>query len=328
MGVNLIDHYVFNPFEELELESNTRLVIYDNEEEKFAFIKELAPKEKATVPLTSLQEHLNYKYKYQVKSENKWIDYGKYKKLLPESKTDKGIKYLFYKSEGSDQLVVVFQAINQNPSYNYIKTLKDLPINKLFIKDDYGDDAATRSSYYLGKNKSFDISEATQELITSFVNNLQIKKENVIFAGSSKGGFASLYHGYKFGCGHILSGGPQILLGDYLGHQSEKSIRPPILKYLAGENTPESKEWANKLMVENLKNAKKPYPQTVIHIGVGEPHYEEHVVPFLDMAKKLQINNVSLDAQEYNTHEELAIYFPKFFRTKMEQLVKKIEIAR
>jgi accessory secretory protein Asp2 len=49
----------------------------------------------------------------------------KYIRLLPESVTDEGIKYLLYENKESDKLIVIFQAINTKQAYNYIKTIKD-----------------------------------------------------------------------------------------------------------------------------------------------------------------------------------------------------------
>jgi accessory secretory protein Asp2 len=320
-GMNLQKSFTFSPLKERGIEENVRLIIYNNETGEFSVRKEIPPKGEVSVSFEELDSHLNYKFKYQLKREGKWVDEGKYTRLLPESITDEGIKYLLYENKESDKLIVIFQAINTKQAYNYIKTIKDEKINRLYIKDEYGEDPTTKSSYYLGKHKSMNIFHATQKLIAEIVDYLGVKKENVIFAGSSKGGYAALYNGYHFGAGHILAGGPQILLGDYLGQTSEKSIRPPIFRYIAGELNEDNKEWANLLMYHALKDAKKPYPKTLIHIGVGEPHYEEHVVPFMQWVEELGIENVELDKADYNTHEELAAYYPVFLSEQVKRLV-------
>jgi accessory secretory protein Asp2 len=318
-----LNHFLFNPYKEHRIESPVRLVIYNNKKEKFDLLHVLDIEEAYSLSLGELESHLDYKYKYQIMDESskRWVDHIKYARLLPEAQTEEGIKYLFYPNRNSDKLIVVFQAINTTPSYNYIKTIKDETINRLYIKDDYGEDEATKSSYYLGKNKTMNIFHATQKLINSVVTELNIEKVNVIFAGSSKGGFASIYHGYHFGCGYILAGGPQILLGNYLGHKSEKSILPPIFHYLAGEVNEENKKWANDLMLNCLKQAKNPFPKTIVHVGRGEPHYKDHVLPFVELTNKLEINNVELDVENYNTHEELATFFPIFLQQKVNEII-------
>jgi hypothetical protein len=268
-----------------------------------------------------LEEHLDYKFKIQTKSWGRWIDRVKYARLLPESETKDGIKYLFYPCKGSDKLVVVFQAVNRKPGYNYIKTLSGVHANRLYIKDEYGGDKATRSSYYLGKGRSFDIADKVQRLITEITGSLKIERSDCIFAGSSKGGFAALYHGYRFRAGHILPGGPQVLLGDYLYSRSKKSVRPPILDHIAGGLDDVSVAWANRILQEVILSATAPYPDTEIHVGCREPHYREHVLPFLELVERAKIPNVAVDLADYSTHAELATHYPKFLRDRVETIV-------
>jgi len=126
-----------------------------------------------------------------------------------------GLKYVFYPSScTSKYLIVGFQAIQNTPSYNYIRTLNNVNAYHLYIKDDYGSDERTHSSYYLNEGNPIKVEGLVQLLIDNYVNHLS--KENTIFISSSKGGFAGIYHGYKYGVGHIIVGGPQTMLGDYL----------------------------------------------------------------------------------------------------------------
>lgn len=320
MKLNLKRNFEFNPFKERGIEEQVRLVIYNNETSEFSIKREIAPKGQLNISYDELENHLNYRFKYQIKKDGRWGDIDKYTRLIPESITEEGIKYLLYKNPESKKLIVIFQAISTTPSYNYIKTIKDEHLNKLYIKDDYGEDEATKSSYYLGKHKNLDIFNATQNLITEVIDYLGIEKKDVIFAGSSKGGYAALHHGYHFGCGYILPGGPQVLLGDYLGRTAKKSILAPIFRSIVGEVNEENKEWANKLMYNALKNAQKPHPKTLIHIGSGEPHYQSHVIPFMKWVKELKIENVELDILDYDTHKELAIHYPIFLKEQVNKI--------
>lgn len=215
----------------------------------------------------------------------------------------------------------MFQAINTPPSYNYIGALANNKINKLFIKDDYGKDNLTKSSYYIGINKNLDIADNTQRLIKKIIEDLNINKKDTIFAGSSKGGFAALYHGYIFGGGYILPGGPQVLLGDYLYKTDSSTVRHEIFKSIVGEFNAANKSWANLLIYDVLCNSAPPYPKTKIHIGMGEPHYRDHVLPFLNWAETLGIPYVQLDTKDYSTHEELARYYPLFLNDELKKLL-------
>ena len=311
----------FRPLEDYSINEPARLVIYDNRASTFVLKEELRAGEEFCLSFERLEEHLDYKFKIQTKSGGRWVDRVNYARLLPESETKDGIKYLFYPCKGSDKLVVVFQAINRKPGYNYIKTLSGVHANRLYIKDEYGGDEETRSSYYLGKGRSFDIADKVQRLIAELTSLLKIERSDCIFAGSSKGGFAALYHGYRFGAGHILPGGPQVLLGDFLNSRAKESVHPPILNHIAGGLDHESVAWANRILQEAILSATAPFPHAEIHVGCREPHYHEHVLPFLELVEKAKIPNVAVDLGDYSTHDELATHYPGFLRDRVETIV-------
>lgn len=314
------NYRLINP-SEYDINEDVRLIVYDNDTSQF-IVKEII-KAGETLELNEkiFYGNWDYKYKLQVLRESKWVDHGRYTRILPEQISEDGIKYLLYPNQESEKLVVIFQAINTKQSYNYIKTLKEFNVNKLFIKDDYGLDELTKSSYYLGVKKDLSIAKYTQKLISDVVSDLNIKKENLIFAGSSKGGYAALYHGYTFGAGNIIPGGPQIMLGDYLYQTNPASIRFEIFQSIVGDFTEENKKWANDQLYDVLKNLVEPYPNTKIHIGLKEPHYKEHVAYFEEWVRDLNIQKVEIAGEDYSTHEELAEFYPIFLNNEMKRLV-------
>jgi hypothetical protein len=251
----------------------------------------------------------------------KWGDLTKLQRLLPEEITPDGLKYLFYPCRSSTHLIIVFQAMNTNPGYNYIRTLSSIHVNKLFIKDDYGTDKATRSSYYLGPNRTLSIAGRTQRLIGDVLEETGVPKSNCSFVGSSKGGFAALYHGFRFGTGSIIAGGPQVRLGTFLNSTKDSSNLPPILRYLAGDTNDDSVDWANQILSDVIRQARPPYPQTFIHVGLGDHHYEDHVMPFINEATSLGIDAIHLDVKDYEGHSGLAEHFPQYLRETIQRLV-------
>ena len=309
------------PLQDYSINEPVRLVIYDNRTGSVALEQEIEVGDEFSFPFDTLQEHLDYKFKIQTKSMGRWIDRVNYARLLPESETEGGIKYLFYPCKGSDKLVVVFQAINRKPGYNYVRTLSGVNAHRLYIKDEYGEDEETHTSYYLGKNRSFDIADKVQGLIAEISSSLDLNPSDCIFAGSSKGGFAALYHGYRFGAGHILPGGPQVLLGNFLNSRKEDSAHPPILRYIAGGLDDESVAWANQILKEVMFSTIAPFPYTEIHVGRDEPHYRKHVLAFLQLVEKAKIPNVTVDLGDYGTHSELATHYPKFLRDRVEAVI-------
>jgi len=298
--------------------SPCRLALYDNRAESYSFT-EIPAGETTCIDLERLT-HFNYRYKLQKRVDGKWSDITKFERLLPEQITPDGIKYLFYPSATSRKLIVVFQAMNVKPGYNYIRTLDTIDANQLFIKDDYGSDPTTHSSYYLGPQRQLDISLRTQHLIRSLCEHLRLTLEDCIFCGSSKGGFAALYHGFALGAGAVVAGGPQIKLGTFLFSRSKSSNLPPILEYLSGGREATDAAWADEILPGIMRNARNPSPKLFIHVGRGDPHYEKHILPFLAICDDLNIRQISLDIGEYSTHEELATHFPIYLHDTLQNL--------
>ena len=129
------------------------------------------------------------------------------------------LKYMYQPCKGSNRLLVVFSACTRPgipARYNYMRTLKDVPVNRLFILDDFGEDH--RGGYYLGAYPDFEMEKAAKALIDSFLKRPEIKK--ICFGGSSKGGWAALNFGVQYagrGLGaETITGAPQFWLGTYL----------------------------------------------------------------------------------------------------------------
>lgn len=318
----------FSPFEEHNINYPVRLVIKNEVTKEFTHIKVLKEKEAYKLDKNKLDTHLLYRYKYQVKEKDKWVDHIEYNSIIQERENSKGIKYMYFPNDQSDFLIVIFQGIkdiNRKSYYNYIKTLYDVNAPRLYIKDDYGTDKSTQSSYYLGPNKQFIIAEKVIELIEEFREKLGIDKKNIICAGSSKGGFAALYFSFRGKYGYAISGGPQIMLGDYLskgkldGHE-EKSILPPILRYLCNEITYENIDWANNVLFNEIENSRHN-PIIYLHVGENEPHYKNHVRHFLNFTEERSLKNIHIDLANYNTHKELAKHFPNFLIKSIDTII-------
>ncbi|MBS4204785.1 heparinase II/III family protein [Lederbergia citrea] len=315
----------FNPYNELNLNEAVRLIIHDWKDGETHTDEVIPPGKELELTETDFKQHLYYRYKYQVEKDGKWEDLTRYKHL-PERETEEGIKYLYYHHPNSSALIVIFQALASIPGYNYVRTLKDLPVSKLYIKDEYGPDP-TKASYYLGENKKFDIATNTSKLIEDIRNYNNLPKRKVICAGSSKGGFASIYQAYLNGYGYVVAGGPQIYLGDYLGKSlgNPKSVLAPIYTFITGNTMADDKKWANNILPNLIKsNYQRVTPQLNIHVGKEEPHYKNHVLPFYEYLQEIGGQNIELDLGDYNDHDELAIHFPGFLSKKVNKILSGI----
>lgn len=232
------------------------------------------------------------------------------------------IRYVFEEGEhNKDFLVVVFSGFNPPNaklanSYNYIRTLRNVDCNKLFILDNYG----PRGSYYLGSEEDYEVESSIASLIQFISRKCGVKQENVITAGSSKGGSAALYYGLKYHYGYVVAGAPQTRIADYIQRNTKETA-----DYMLGENPKEEK-------ISNLND--KIFKQvqehsfTKVHLLTSENdiQYKRHIVPFVErlvqfgMDYQLTVNN------QIENHNAIAVHFPLFLMTKMSNIMYGINI--
>ena len=120
----------------------------------------------------------------------KRILYSRYVDLIQRSvitESGKKIKYIFKKQNNDNNLMVVFSAFSDPPAkFNYIRTLKNLKTNKLFILDEWG-----RSDYpgvyYLGEHGDYSLKEEIIKFINHIVSDIGSNCQ-ISTLGSSKGG--------------------------------------------------------------------------------------------------------------------------------------------
>lgn len=246
----------------------------------------------------------------------------------------KDIKYLFMPSKTSSNfLIVTFSAFNGREasgipaSYNYIKALNKIDCNRLFILDSYNG----HPCYYLGKNKYLDYEVSVASLIYSVANENKIPYKNIITCGSSKGGTAAVYFGIKYGLGHVVAGGFQIKVGDYL-HKVNHYARERVLKLITGGTSEKHKEYLNDFFIDFINHTKLNGTILHLHGGKGDPHYLEHVSLFTDIMDKRHIP-YNLDLKDYYLHSEVGTYFSDFILEKIPEitgalLIKDISIRK
>ena len=227
---------------------------------------------------------------------------------------EQNVKYYFQKSyKSTDSLMIVFSAfsaIGRPPAYNFIRTLEEFDANKLFILDDFG----CRASYYLCKNRDFTIERSVIQLINSIVEEHNIK--TIISCGSSKGGYAALYYGIKYGFDYIISASPQYLLGDYLLKQTNSKA---IVEFMSGSSNQEDHDYLNNIMSQMIKETSNK-PNIFIHLGEQESHYTNHVKPLLAELENQQIS-YTLDLGDYSKHSDVAKYFPQILKDKIRTIL-------
>ena len=228
---------------------------------------------------------------------------------------DVTVKYILKKKKNAETLVIVFSACTRKglkARYNYVKTLNNLKCNRLYILDDYAKDC--RGSYYMGRDFRFNEEVAVTELINKIITELV--PEKIVFCGSSKGGYAALNFGMKFDDSHMVVGGPQYFLTDYLKQGNEFT-----LEHIIGESTLEKEHKLNVYLREKIQgNDKKATQKIYLHYSNKEHTYEEHIK---DMLTDLKVcgYDVTEDIADYANHSDISYYFPDFLRKQIEMII-------
>ncbi|MBM7585756.1 hypothetical protein JOC86_002298 [Bacillus pakistanensis] len=241
-------------------------------------------------------------------------------------KGDLPINYVFESGNvNQDHLIVVFSGFNipktkakenMKHTYNYIRTLRNIDCNKLFILDNYG----PRGSYYIGNKETIGLEKSINELIEYILQENGIARENVITAGSSKGGSAALYYGLKYNYGHIVAGAPQTRIADYI-----KAFAEETFEYMVGKSPTEKEiESLNQLLFRQL------------HSGVGNDlriltsendiQYKKHIVPLIEQLNEHEIEfNLKID-NNIQSHGQIAEHFPSYLITNILDIIDGIKI--
>lgn len=245
-------------------------------------------------------------------------------------KAGRDLKYLFCEKKGSDKLIVTFPGFNTETGafrYRYVRTLKDVNAHRLFLLDEFG----TRGCYLLGENRNFSVETAVMSLINTIVKKYDIKIENVIMQGSSKGGWMALYFGIKYRFGHVIAGGPQTKMGDFLIHDVEivpgEEIhffsKVKVADYIAGGHEKEDIKYLDSLLFNLIYDSPENFPDIYIHVGKGDFHFERHITPFTQELDKNHIK-YQLNIENYVEHNDLEFFYPAYLLKTLKSIDKRL----
>lgn len=231
------------------------------------------------------------------------------------------VKYYMKHSSKDDCkfLLVGFSGFNGNekdgepPRYNYVKYLKSVDLNQLYILDSNEDNVPL---YYLGEGSTA-YQDKVIQLILEVAKQKKIPLSNIITFGSSKGGTAAAYFAMKYSLGSFISGGMQTRAGDYLyslGGFSRNNIIPVI----SNSNPEKGKEIINNQFMNIFDN---PLQNTnyYLHGGNEDSHYLNYVSSFIEnlIAKEIKYD---LNLANYKDHGEIGFYFSKYLCSTISEL--------
>lgn len=201
----------------------------------------------------------------------------------------------------SDSLVILFSGfapLNSNIKYpfNYVRSLQDFEANILYISDNYG----PRGCYYLGKEMKFDYEPIVFDLIETVRSELGVGKENVICAGSSKGGSAALYYAMKYGYGSVLAGAPQTRIATYMLEDTT------TFRFMFGEQNAEIVEAGDRIIFDQMENCTT---ELTIVASPRDYQYSDHIQPLLEkMTSYGHSYRLIVDSRAAN-HNDIGVFF-------------------
>jgi hypothetical protein len=231
------------------------------------------------------------------------------------------LRYLLeHSTERADVLVAAFSAAHerhQPPRYYTIRALQGIPCARLFVLDDHGPSGPpARPSWYLGANRRLDVPAAVLELMTEITRELEIAPNHVITCGASKGGWASLYFGARFGAGHVVAGEPQAFLGRHLLQDGTYDIAT----YVAGGSSREDVEYLDALVFDAFRGAQNP-PWVHLYCGSGSYYYTNHVLPLSRFLDGIRVA-CELEVGEHSNHvPDLGAHFPAYLVRRLTSLI-------
>lgn len=227
------------------------------------------------------------------------------------------IGYLLQKEKSSDRLIVVFSGWPsvkiRGGAYNYVRTLKEIRANKLFILDNEGFEGL--GTYYLGNSCRWLQNNVIDEFIRKIIEKCQAKE--VIFVGSSKGATCALLYGLRMNADKVICGSPQYRIARYMQHSGEhqKKTLPMVL-----ENSNYSEEDIDALVADAVK---LPDRKTKIHLMYSS---EERAYPvdlhlLVDQLRESKLACYLYDMvdQGYTDHSQVAKYYKPFLLKKLHE---------
>lgn len=233
-----------------------------------------------------------------------------------KSKNSVQLKYLFEKNRNSHCLIVVFSACTRKgikARYNYVRTLKSVKCNKLFILDDFAQDH--RGAYYLGKNGGNEIEMACKELIE--YKAMVTDSNEIILCGSSKGGWAALNLMTDIDGSIAIVGAPQYLLANYLLAPALLNCRKYIMPDVTENNVNRLNQYLKIKLQDNASNRHIIY----LHYSDSEHTYDEHVKFLIEDLENFGYK-LNLDCRHYTDHWDVSKFFPEYLIQSIENCRK------
>ncbi|NKX56475.1 hypothetical protein [Arthrobacter mobilis] len=198
-------------------------------------------------------------------------------------------------------LVVMFAGIRPLDSYEFDgRASRDSQAHWLWLKDKFDGQHA----YYLCRNLDFGIERAVIALIDGELERLGLTRSQCTLAGFSKGGFAALYLGIKYGFRNIVASAPQVYVGTHT-----RTNRPKIFAHLSGGGGDREQVLLDSLVPDAVAADQETDRNIYLFSSPQDQFHQAQIVPALPMfAKYANFNYIETDSDLVNEHTDVTRY--------------------
>lgn len=207
-------------------------------------------------------------------------------------------------------MTIVFSGFpeNEKPVFNYVKTLKNWKVDKLFILDDF----AYKGSYYWYHNGSNEPLKWVQLLINKRINRRRYDK--IVTLGSSKGGTCAIFFGLTSKVDEVYAAACQYYIGQYLNTDEHRRIFQSMMGTKAGDK---EQKILDSMMPDVIQT--NAGSRTRIHLMYSkEEHtYQEHIA---DLIKDLDKNGIEHTdkTESFKEHGEVGKFFIPWIKKELK----------
>src|SRR3954447_5415425 len=175
-------------------------------------------------------------------------------------------------------LIVSFAGVGPLDKFEFDgPSTKESQANWLWLKDNFDGQHA----YYVCRGMDHAIEDAVIELIDAELARLELTRDECTLLGVSKGGFAALYFGIKYGFRNIVAAAPQIYVGTHT-----RRHRPRIFARMTGKGGDREQQVLDALLPDAVAADEAADKNIYLFSSPNDQFHEAQIVPALPMFDK------------------------------------------
>lgn len=229
------------------------------------------------------------------------------------------LPYALERIEGSHRLVVVFPKLapgEVRPAFGLRRMLGDFHAHRLY----FGGDEHT----FIGPKRELRGLRAAARQVQATMDELRVRREDVICLGTSAGAVGALHVGLEAGCGTIIAGAPVFDLGSVFAAwererpEGKKSAAVKVLQEARGSVPGEEIEFLDSLIPTAASRARY-HSRIVLYTSFFDYGYVE-TREFVERHRSHPLLEIECEFASYAQHGEVGASFWDFLRERLAML--------